>query len=294
MRNFYPFKVFVTIKLCTMHYNKHNYSVVMLRFLLSDRCKGCIQYLKIIPVIDILKGIAVHAVRGRREKYQPLESVLLGSADPVNVAVKLKELGFTDCYVADLDAITGGYPNFSLIKRLANKSDLELKVDAGVNSLAMAEKLLDYEVSAVVIGTETLSDIKFVAEAVAAFGSEKIIISLDLMGSHVLSKVELGSLADPVALLREFHNMGVSQFIVLDLTRVGSGEGVNTALLSKMLRDVKANFIVGGGVRDIGDLQKLKDLGVSGVLIATALHSGKISQVEIKQSGLIQNADNYS
>ena len=245
------------------------------------------QYLKIIPVIDILKGIAVHAVRGRRERYQPLKSVLLGSADPIDVGVQLRELGFRDCYVADLDAITGGNPDFSLIKRLADKSDLELIVDAGVNSLAMVKKLFDYEVSAVIIGTETLSDVKFVAKAVAAFGSGKIIVSLDLMGNHVLGKVELGSFVDPVALLREFCNMGVSQFIVLDLTRVGSGEGVNASLLSKMLRGVKTNFFVGGGVRDIGDLQKLKDLGVSGVLIATALHSGKISPVKLKQAGLM-------
>jgi phosphoribosylformimino-5-aminoimidazole carboxamide ribotide isomerase len=245
------------------------------------------QYLKIIPVIDICKGIAVHAVRGRREKYQPLESVFLSSANPIDVAVKLKELGFTDCYVADLDAIIGGNPNFPLIKRLADKSDLDLMVDAGVNSLALTEKLLDHEVTAVVIGTETLFDVEFVASAVAAFGSEKIMISLDLMGNHVLSKVELGSLATPIGLLREFRNMGVSQIIVLDLTRVGSGEGVNTTLLSKMLRNVKASFFVGGGVRDIGDLQKLKDLGVSGVLIATALHSGKISPVDLKQAGLM-------
>ena len=245
------------------------------------------QYLKIIPVIDILKGIAVHAVRGRRERYQPLKSVLLGSADPIDVGVQLRELGFRDCYVADLDAITGGNPDFSLIKRLADKSDLELIVDAGVNSLAMVKKLFAYEVSAVIIGTETLSDVKFVAKAVAAFGSGKIIVSLDLMGNHVLGKVELGSFVDPVALLREFCNMGVSQFIVLDLTRVGSGEGVNASLLSKMLRGVKTNFFVGGGVRDIGDLQKLKDLGVSGVLIATALHSGKISPVKLKQAGLM-------
>jgi phosphoribosylformimino-5-aminoimidazole carboxamide ribotide isomerase len=245
------------------------------------------HHLKIIPVIDILKGIAVHAVRGQREKYQPLKSVLLGSADPIDVGVRLRGLGFRDCYVADLDAITGGHPDFSLIKRLADKSDLELMVDAGVNSLAMAKKLFDYEVSSVIIGTETLSDIKFVAEAVAAFGAEKIMVSLDLMGSHVLGRVELGSVADPGALLQEFRKMDVSQFIVLDLTRVGSGEGVNTSLLSRMLRGVKANFFVGGGVRDIGDLQKLKDLGVSGVLIATALHSGKISSVELKQAGLM-------
>jgi uncharacterized protein related to proFAR isomerase len=44
---------------------------------------------------------------------------------------------------------------------------------------------------------------------------------------------------------------------------------------------------VGGGVRGVKDLVTLKDLGVFGVLVATALHSGKISPEELKQAGLL-------
>ena len=47
------------------------------------------------------------------------------------------------------------------------------------------------------------------------------------------------------------------------------------------------DVFVGGGVRDINDLVELKDLGVSGVLVATALHSGKISVEELKKAGLL-------
>ncbi len=43
------------------------------------------------------------------------------------------------------------------------------------------------------------------------------------------------------------------------------------------------DVFVGGGVRDIKDLVELKNLGVSGVLVATALHSGKISIEELKK-----------
>lgn len=57
--------------------------------------------------------------------------------------------------------------------------------------------------------------------------------------------------------------------------------------LREMLRNIKANVYVYGGVRDIKDLIKLKDLGVFGVLLATALHSGKISLKELKQAGLL-------
>ena len=242
--------------------------------------------MKIIPVIDVLGGIAVHAVRGRRKEYQPLKSVLRASTDPVDVAAELKALGFDELYVADLDAITGGHPDFSLFKRIVAKTGLKVMVDAGVTSLKTAEEVLDSDVSKVIIGTETLRSIRFVAEAVDSFGSERVLVSLDLMGNRIISGFELGRLAEPVAFLRELEALGVSQIIVLDLARVGSGEGVNMPFLREALGNIKVNVLVGGGVRDVTDLVELKGLGVFGVLLATALHSGKISPESLKQAKL--------
>jgi uncharacterized protein related to proFAR isomerase len=54
-----------------------------------------------------------------------------------------------------------------------------------------------------------------------------------------------------------------------------------------VLRNIKINVLVGGGVRDITDLIELKNLGVSAVLVATALHSGIISTENLKQAGLL-------
>ncbi len=77
--------------------------------------------------------------------------------------------------------------------------------------------------------------------------------------------------------------MGVSQVIVLDLARVGSDEGVNIDFLKEVIAEVGVDVYVGGGVRDINDLVELRNLGVSGVLIATALHTGKITIAQLKQ-----------
>jgi phosphoribosylformimino-5-aminoimidazole carboxamide ribotide isomerase len=241
--------------------------------------------LKIIPVIDVLGGVAVHAIRGRRKEYQPLKSVLCASSGPVAVAAAFRALGFDELYVADLDAITGGQPNFSLFKRIVDATGLGLMADAGVASLKRANEVLDSSVSKVIIGTETLQSASFVAEAVEAFGSERIIVSLDLMGDCVLGRFELGS--EPLSFLRVLEEQGVSQIIVLDLAKVGSGEGVNIAILQKVLRNIEAEVFVGGGVRDVADLVELKDLGVFGVLVATALHSGEISPESLKQAGLL-------
>lgn len=243
--------------------------------------------MKIIPVIDVLGGIAVHAIRGRRKEYQPLKSVLCDSADPVDVATSLKALGFGNLYVADLNAITGGQPDFSLFKRIADKTGLNLMIDAGITSLERAEKVLKNHVSQVIIGTETLSRTSFVAEAVESFGSEKIIVSLDLMGNKILSGFKLGMLADPMRFLQKLEKGGVSQIIVLDLAKVGSYEGVNIDFLREVLGKITAKVIVGGGVRDVKDLSELKYLDVFGVLVATALHMGKISSEGLKQAGLL-------
>ena len=242
---------------------------------------------RIIPVIDIFEGVVVHAVRGRRKEYQPLKSVLCASTDPVDVARALKAFGFGELYVADLDAIMGGQANFSVFKQIAEETGLELMVDAGIADLKKAEGVLRSHVLRVIIGTETLRRVSFVAEAVEFFGSEKVVVSLDLMGDRVISRLELGRRKDPVALLREFQEMGVAQIIVLDLARVGSGEGVNLPVLKRMLRNLKVKVFVGGGVRDIRDLGELKNLGVYGVLLATALHSGRISLEELRRAGLL-------
>jgi phosphoribosylformimino-5-aminoimidazole carboxamide ribotide isomerase len=244
--------------------------------------------LKIIPVIDVLGGIAVHAVRGRRKEYRPLKSRLCTSTDPVDVAVALKAFGFSELYIADLDTIMGGHLNFSLFKQIAGEAGLELMVDAGVTNLKKAKEVLKNQVSKVIIGTETLQNVNLVAEAVEFFGTEKVVISLDLMGGRVLSKLALGTVAEPITLLREFQDMGVSQIIVLDLTKVGSREGVNLPFLREVLENIEAKVFVGGGVRDVKDLTELKEIGVFGALVATALHSGKISAEELKHAGLLK------
>jgi phosphoribosylformimino-5-aminoimidazole carboxamide ribotide isomerase len=243
--------------------------------------------LKVIPVIDILNGIAVHAVRGKRREYQPLQSNLCKSVEPLEVAKAFKKLGFSELYIADLDAITRGSVNFRVLKRIVDETSLKLMVDAGAADLETAKKLLDCGVSKVVIGTETLQSKSFVGEAVRLLGSNRVIVSLDLKGDKVLVKLGFAGCKNPMCLLREFKEMGVSGVIVLDLARVGSGEGVNVDFLKKVLEDVPIDVYVGGGVRDIEDLVELKNLGVSGVLVATALHSGKISMDDLKQAGLL-------
>ena len=81
--------------------------------------------------------------------------------------------------------------------------------------------------------------------------------------------------------------MGVLEFIVLDLARVGSSEGINMGFLKEAVDSLHTGVYVGGGVRDIADLTEIRKRGASGALIATSLHTGKISVADLKQKKLL-------
>jgi phosphoribosylformimino-5-aminoimidazole carboxamide ribotide isomerase len=211
--------------------------------------------MRVVPVIDLKGGAAVHAVRGERERYRPI-------GDPLTLAraFRLEEL-----YVADLDAITGAGDNDAVIRALARES--RVMVDAGVSEPERAQALLDLGVDRVVVGTETLDD----AEALDALTDA--VLSVDLRDGRTLSPdPRLSGLPalDTVALLRPPREV-----IVLDLARVGTSAGPDVATIA----EIHAAFpdlelLAGGGVRDAADLRALADAGAAGALVGTALLRG--------------------
>jgi phosphoribosylformimino-5-aminoimidazole carboxamide ribotide isomerase len=243
--------------------------------------------LKIIPVLDILKSTAVHAVRGERDRYQPLRSILCTSTDPVNVALAFKSFGFDELYIADLDAILSDSPNFNLYRQIKAKTDLDLMIDAGINTVERARKILEAEASNIVIGTETLSNLNFVREAIRRFGEDHVIVSVDLREGRILSRSEALRSSDPASLTETLEEMGVTKVLILDLARVGTERGVNFRVIREVLERTGIDVLTGGGIQSIDDLEKLREIGVSAALIATALHKGKITVEKLRIGGFL-------
>ena len=243
--------------------------------------------MKIIPVIDVLNGIAVHGIKGERKRYQPLKSILCTSSEPVEIASAFESLGFTDLYLADLDAILGKSANFNIYNQIMAKTSLDLMVDAGISDIATAEEVLETGVSKIVIGSETLERLDFVSHAVNTFGDDRIVVSIDQKGGKMLSASDSITSMDVVSFAQKLADLGVSQIILLDLDRVGTEYGINRELLRNILEMTRVDLLVGGGIRSLQELEELKTLDISGALVATVLHNGKVTVDELKSAGFL-------
>ena len=163
-----------------------------------------------------------------------------------------------------------------------NATKLRLMVDAGVNDLKKARQVIQQGPSKIIVGTETLNSISFIKEAINTLGAKSIVVSLDMKNGQLLSKLDPGKFSNPIEVLRLFQRMGLTQAILLDLARVGSEEGVDIAFLKRVLESVDIEIFVGGGIQNINDVVNLRKLGVFGVLLATSLHSGKITMNDLR------------
>jgi phosphoribosylformimino-5-aminoimidazole carboxamide ribotide isomerase len=239
----------------------------------------------LIPVIDLLDSQVVHAVRGRRSHYKPVKSVLCHVPDPLTVAAAFRDqLGLRAIYVADLNAIQGARlsGHISLIERLAHEEGMEVILDAGAPDIESARAWLDLGVHKAVIGAETLRAYDDLQRIPAGLDPDRLIFSLDMRSGKVLSRCyEIASMP-AMELMEQLQSGGWREVILLDLTRVGSNEGTIFPLASEARASFsELNLLVGGGVTGVEELFELKKIGIAGVLLATALHSGAITAQHI-------------
>jgi phosphoribosylformimino-5-aminoimidazole carboxamide ribotide isomerase len=213
-----------------------------------------VEAMRLIGVIDLAGGRAVHARGGRREAYEPVRSALLGpdeEGDPVALGRAYLRYPVPEIYVADLDAIAGR-PLSATVAPLAALG-APLWLDAGRATRRVAANVRP------VIGLETMS---YWGEL------DGSAFSLDLRAGVPLAGGE-----PPASLARRAVDAGATAVIMLDLARVGSMAGLDWVTVESVRAStIGVELVVGGGVRDGSDLERLVELGVNGALVATALH----------------------
>ncbi len=247
----------------------------------------------ILPVLDLLNGLVVRGVGGKRNEYRPVESRLVDRPDILSVARAFRDqLGLTRLYVADLDAILHGRPNRVACRSLADEG-FELLIDAGFRTVESAGAVLADGPARVIAGLETWPGPRELAQLCRETGTDRVIFSLDLRHGLPLGDLAPWRTADPFEVAVQAVEAGVKEIIVLDLAQVGIGSGVTTIPMCRQLRErfPALRLITGGGVREGADLLELASEGIDGALVASALHDGRLGREDIRRlSGTVNLA----
>ena len=224
--------------------------------------------MNVTPVIDLLNGQVVHARHGNRQDYRPITSALCHGSEPLAMVAALQRLyPFTQLYIADLDAIQGLGQHDAIIAAISQQyPQLQIWLDGGFNSVHAIEQWCTQNVLPV-LGTESLVDMAHYHQLAQAC-DQHYVLSLDFKG---------GLYVGPHGLLTASADWP-EQVICMTLSQVGSNTGADWQQLQQ-LQALASNqaLYAAGGIRGMEDLQRLDDMGISGALVATALHSGAIS-----------------
>jgi len=242
--------------------------------------------LNLIPVIDLLNGKVVRAVRGDRQAYRPIVSALCGSSDPVTVArILCDHCAARQLYVADLDALQGGATQIAvLVDLLQALPAIELWLDAGLADASAGEALrsrLAPFASRIVFvyGSESLRSREvleccFAPTAAAGQGSAadevRAALSLDRRDGQRLDAAGCWDAVD----------LWPQRLIVMTLERVGSGAGPDLETLQEVRRLAPRAMVIGaGGIRSEDDLARAGAAGADAWLVASALHDKQLPRM---------------
>jgi phosphoribosylformimino-5-aminoimidazole carboxamide ribotide isomerase len=237
--------------------------------------------MRVLGVIDLLGGRAVHARAGRREDYARVTSVAgvaIADGDAVALAREyVDRLGVAELYVADLDAIVHRRPQQGVVAALA-RIGAPLWLDAGITSSDGAHDALALGAAQVIVGLETLTSYEALDEICGAVGGRRVAFSLDLRDGMPVPTAAHAGAPSPEIVASRGAAAGVAAVIVLDLARVGTGTGFDVDLVARVrMAAPDVMLFAGGGVRGAEDLSRLSRAGCDGALVGSALLDGHLT-----------------
>ena len=234
--------------------------------------------MKIIPAIDLMEGKVVRLYKGDPSKKT------IYSDNPLEIAKKWESAGADMIHLVDLDATLGKGSNFEILGNIAKSVKIPVQIAGGLRNEKIIESALEFAQRAV-IGTLAFKDKTTLGKLLAVYGSKKLVISVDhndglvaVDGWQQTTKIPL------IDAVNEFKEMGFSEYLSTNISRDGTLHGPDLIRTRTINEIENVNLIVSGGISNVEDVVKVKELNPFGVILGKALYENQITIEEAKQA----------
>jgi phosphoribosylformimino-5-aminoimidazole carboxamide ribotide isomerase len=225
----------------------------------------------VIPALDLKGRRCVQLVGGDPEKK------LVELSDPLAVARRWQRLGARRLHLVDLDAaIEGSRVNRPLVEEIISELSIPVQLGGGIRSVEEARHFLELGAAKVIMGTAALENPEIPGRLSEEYGRERIIIAIDAKHGYVVvrgwrKRTQLR--ASEAA--RKFARYA-GELLFTNVNVEGRMQGVDLHAVGEVVEASEAKIIVSGGISSLEDIKKVKELGAFGVVIGSALYTGRI------------------
>lgn len=213
---------------------------------------------RIIPVILIDEQDMIKTVNFKNPTY-------LG--DPINAVKIFNRKGIDELAVLDIGATQKNRePDFDFLKDIASEAFMPISYGGGITTVNQMRKLFAIGYEKVLINTLLVKNTNIVKEAVALFGSQSIVASIDaqLVNGKYNAVIQAGNKPiqiSPLELALKAEQLGVGEILINSIDRDGMMQGYDISLIKAISEAVKIPVIACGGAGNIKDLKQVLQEG---------------------------------
>ncbi|AZI69419.1 1-(5-phosphoribosyl)-5-[(5-phosphoribosylamino)methylideneamino]imidazole-4-carboxamide isomerase [Cloacibacterium normanense] len=234
--------------------------------------------MKIIPAIDIIDGKCVRLSKGDYDTKK------IYNENPVEVAKEFEDFGIQYLHLVDLDgAKAKKIINQKVIENIAKKTNLIIDFGGGIRSEEDLQKAFDSGAKKVTLGSVAVVNPELCLAWLEKFGAEKLILGADCLDRKIKTSGWLeNSETDVVDFIKEYQKKGFKEVVCTDISKDGMLQGPSTALYQEIIENSTIELIASGGISNIEDVQKMKEIGCAGTIIGKAIYEGRISLEDLR------------
>jgi len=233
--------------------------------------------MKVFPAIDIIEGKCVRLTKGLADQKTIYEN------SPVEMAKLYQDTGFKTIHVVDLDSTLGNGNNDKVLKDIRNNVDIKIEVAGGIRSKEAIDNKINEGFDIIVIGTFAIKNINEVLQFDDVI-LNKLSIALDIkdnqIASHGWQQTATTSLND---IIDQYNKKNIHSFFVTDVANDGMLSGLNMHTFQIIKNLTNKPITIGGGVKDISDIELSQKNGFDNVVVGKAIYENKISLESLKR-----------